>query len=214
MCPMCWPPGATTTCSPRTGGRYDRRGPAEAVAPDLGRRRRTPPAGYSSVRVPIRSACAPGRGHCLLARRSLSDPAEIAYYICVGSRRTTLTELAVVAGSRWRVEECFQQAKKRGRPGPVTGAYLPCMVSTPPCPCSHTSLSPPGGKSADHHLTPITHATLDAKGSVKQLDTPGRTITHVPTTRSTQRNSRRQHQRIGAFGLGSRLGSAAGIVRR
>ena len=81
------------------------------MAPDLGRRRRTPPAGYSSVRVPIRSACAPGRGHCLLARRSLSDPAEIAYYICVGSRRTTLTELAVVAGSRWRVEECFQQAK-------------------------------------------------------------------------------------------------------
>ncbi|MFD7045976.1 IS701 family transposase, partial [Rhodococcus jostii] len=26
-------------------------------------------------------------------------------------RRTTLTELATIAGSRWRVEECFQQAK-------------------------------------------------------------------------------------------------------
>ncbi|EME65479.1 transposase [Rhodococcus ruber BKS 20-38] len=66
---------------------------------------------YSWVRVPIRIAWAPGRGHWLLARRSLSDPAEIAYYICAGPRRTTLTELATVAGSRWRVEECFQQAK-------------------------------------------------------------------------------------------------------
>ncbi|TQC37003.1 IS701 family transposase, partial [Rhodococcus sp. WS4] len=28
-----------------------------------------------------------------------------------GPRRTTLTELATIAGSRWRVEECFQQAK-------------------------------------------------------------------------------------------------------
>ncbi|MDJ0420899.1 IS701 family transposase, partial [Rhodococcus opacus] len=30
---------------------------------------------------------------------------------CAGPRRTTLTELATIAGSRWRVEECFQQAK-------------------------------------------------------------------------------------------------------
>ncbi|UZG60249.1 IS701 family transposase [Rhodococcus opacus] len=66
---------------------------------------------YSWVRIPIRIAWAPGRGHWLLARRSLSDPTEIAYYICAGPRRTTLTELATVAGSRWRVEECFQQAK-------------------------------------------------------------------------------------------------------
>ncbi|EKT76479.1 transposase [Rhodococcus opacus M213] len=69
------------------------------------------PREYSWVRIPIRIAWAPGRGHWLLARRSLSDPTEIAYYICAGPRRTTLTELAAVAGSRWRVEECFQQAK-------------------------------------------------------------------------------------------------------
>ncbi|ANS28852.1 putative transposase for insertion sequence element [Rhodococcus opacus] len=66
---------------------------------------------YSWVRIPIRIAWAPGRGHWLLARRSLSDPTEIAYYVCAGPRRTTLTELATIAGSRWRVEECFQQAK-------------------------------------------------------------------------------------------------------
>ena len=69
------------------------------------------PREYSWVRIPIRIAWAPGRGHWLLARRSLSDPTEIAYYICAGPRRTTLTELATVAGSRWRIEECFQQAK-------------------------------------------------------------------------------------------------------
>lgn len=69
------------------------------------------PREYSWVRVPIRIGWAPGRGHWLLARRSLSDPTDLAYYICFGPRRTTLAELAAVAGSRWRVEECFQQAK-------------------------------------------------------------------------------------------------------
>lgn len=69
------------------------------------------PREYSWARVPIRIVWAPGRGHWLLARRSLSGPTEIAYYICSGPRRTTLTELAAVAGSRWRVGECFQQAK-------------------------------------------------------------------------------------------------------
>ena len=52
-----------------------------------------------------------GRGHWLLARRSISSPSEIAYYICYGPRRSTLVDLAWIAGSRWHVEECFQQAK-------------------------------------------------------------------------------------------------------
>ncbi|RZL77275.1 MAG: hypothetical protein EOP32_25475 [Rhodococcus sp. (in: high G+C Gram-positive bacteria)] len=44
--------------------------------------------------------------------------------------------------------------------------------------------------------------TLDAKDSVEQPDTPGRTITHAHTPpAATKRNSQRQHQRIGAFGL-------------
>jgi SRSO17 transposase len=47
----------------------------------------------------------------LLARRSISDPTEIAYYICYGPRRSSLVDLARVAGARWPVEECFQQAK-------------------------------------------------------------------------------------------------------
>jgi SRSO17 transposase len=47
----------------------------------------------------------------LLARRSISDPSEIAYYVCYGPRRATLVDLAWVAGTRWHIEEAFQQAK-------------------------------------------------------------------------------------------------------
>jgi SRSO17 transposase len=52
------------------------------------------------------------RGHWLLARRSISDPTEIAYYICYGPRRSTLAMLISIAGRRWPVEECFKQAKQ------------------------------------------------------------------------------------------------------
>jgi SRSO17 transposase len=70
------------------------------------------PRVYDWVRVPIRPYWAPGRGHWLLARRSISDPSEIAYYICYAPRRTTLATLIWVAGRRWPVEECFKQAKQ------------------------------------------------------------------------------------------------------
>ena len=63
------------------------------------------------ARVPVRPGWRPGRGHWLLARRSLHDPAEIAYYACYGPRRSSTADLAWIAGSRWHIEECFQQAK-------------------------------------------------------------------------------------------------------
>jgi SRSO17 transposase len=66
---------------------------------------------YAWARVPIRPWRAAGRGHWVLARRSLADPADIAYYVCYGPARTTLDELLRVAGSRWAIEECFQAAK-------------------------------------------------------------------------------------------------------
>ncbi len=49
--------------------------------------------------------------HLLLARRSLSKPSELAYYICRSSVPVPLAELVRVAGSRWGVEETFQFAK-------------------------------------------------------------------------------------------------------
>ena len=69
------------------------------------------PREFDWARVPVRTRQRPGRGHWLLARRSISDPAEIAYYACYGPRRSSTADLAWVAGSRWHIEECFQQAK-------------------------------------------------------------------------------------------------------
>ncbi|MFC3456134.1 IS701 family transposase, partial [Amycolatopsis speibonae] len=69
------------------------------------------PREYDWARTPIRIGWRAGRGHWLLARRSISDPTEIAYYVCYGPRRSTLLDLAWIAGTRWRIEECFQQAK-------------------------------------------------------------------------------------------------------
>ncbi|QFR01738.1 IS701 family transposase [Streptomyces phaeolivaceus] len=52
-----------------------------------------------------------GFGHWVLARRSISDPTEIAYYVCYGSVASRLKDLVKVAAARWAVEECFQTAK-------------------------------------------------------------------------------------------------------
>ncbi|MBB5891420.1 SRSO17 transposase [Kutzneria kofuensis] len=61
--------------------------------------------------VEIRPLRRRGWGHWLLARRSVSDPTDIAYYVCFGPADTSLAELVRVAGSRWAIEECFQTAK-------------------------------------------------------------------------------------------------------
>ncbi|MGW0504067.1 IS701 family transposase [Micromonospora sp. NPDC003241] len=68
------------------------------------------PREYWWARVPVRICWQPGRGHWLLARRNMST-GEIAYYVCYGPRRTRLVDLARIAGTRWAIEECFQQAK-------------------------------------------------------------------------------------------------------
>jgi SRSO17 transposase len=69
------------------------------------------PRRYDWARVPIRRPFPHGRHGWVLARRSISDPTEIAYYVCCGKRGTRLRELVRVAGSRWAVEESFQTAK-------------------------------------------------------------------------------------------------------
>jgi hypothetical protein len=44
------------------------------------------PREFDWSRIPVRPEGRRGRGHWLLARRSISDPAEIAYYACYGPR--------------------------------------------------------------------------------------------------------------------------------
>lgn len=65
---------------------------------------------YHWARAPIRPLedddC-----YWLLVRRSLTDPTDLAYYLCHGPEDTPLRELVRVAGARWAIEETFQTAK-------------------------------------------------------------------------------------------------------
>lgn len=47
----------------------------------------------------------------MLARRSISAPEEIAFFVASGPHETSLEELARVAGTRWAVEESFETGK-------------------------------------------------------------------------------------------------------
>ncbi|MFK0288849.1 IS701 family transposase [Streptomyces sp. NPDC090499] len=53
----------------------------------------------------------PHRMRWALARRSISKPDEIAYYLAYAPLQTVVQELVRVAGTRWAIEECFQAAK-------------------------------------------------------------------------------------------------------
>ena len=69
------------------------------------------PRRYGWARVPIRPLRAPGKGYWLLARRSLADPADLAYSVGFGPAATPLAELVRVAGTRWAIETGFEAAK-------------------------------------------------------------------------------------------------------
>ncbi len=76
------------------------------------------PRVYDWAAVDIRPLREPGKGHWLLARRSMAKPGELAFYVCFGPADTTLEELVrvagtrwAIAGTRWAIEECFEEAK-------------------------------------------------------------------------------------------------------
>jgi SRSO17 transposase len=58
----------------------------------------------------LAAPAARGRQRWLLVRRSRRD-GELAFYACYGPSETALLGLVRVAGTRWAVEESFQQAK-------------------------------------------------------------------------------------------------------
>jgi SRSO17 transposase len=53
----------------------------------------------------------PDRDGWLLARRSVSDASEVAYYVSNADEASTLQELARVAATRFTVEQCLEEAK-------------------------------------------------------------------------------------------------------
>jgi SRSO17 transposase len=69
------------------------------------------PRWYDWTWLPLAAGHLPGRAQWVLARRSLSDPNEVAYYRAAGPATTTLATLVRVAGARWAIEEGFERAK-------------------------------------------------------------------------------------------------------
>ncbi len=66
---------------------------------------------WAWIHLPEQETGTHERARWLLMRRSLSDPSKRAYYRAAGPAQTTLPELVRVAGSRWRIEEGYEQAK-------------------------------------------------------------------------------------------------------
>jgi SRSO17 transposase len=66
---------------------------------------------YDWAWVRLDAAGTAGTAQWALARRSLSDPGEVAYYRAHGPEETPLAALARVAGARWAIEEGFGRAK-------------------------------------------------------------------------------------------------------
>lgn len=66
---------------------------------------------WARQRVVERRDGLPGDDVWLLARRSVTDPTEIAYYLSNAPAKTTLKQLAGVASSRFLIEQTIQQAK-------------------------------------------------------------------------------------------------------
>lgn len=66
---------------------------------------------YEWQRLPLNPLMQEGFGRWLLVRRSIEGPDELTAYTVLSPEGTTLEELAKVAGSRWRVEMGFEEAK-------------------------------------------------------------------------------------------------------
>jgi SRSO17 transposase len=65
---------------------------------------------YDWIRVALAAPPAAGMARWLLVRRRRRD-GELAFYACYGPAATSLVGLVRVAGTRWAVEEGFEQAK-------------------------------------------------------------------------------------------------------
>ena len=69
------------------------------------------PRWYDWAWIPLTGECPTGWGRWLLARRSLSDPTDIASYRVFAPIGTPLEEAVRAAGRRWAIEEGFERAK-------------------------------------------------------------------------------------------------------
>ena len=66
---------------------------------------------WAWLQLPDETEAASERARWVLIRRTLSDRSERAYYRVYGPATTTLAEVVRVTGSRWKIEEGYEQAK-------------------------------------------------------------------------------------------------------
>ncbi len=66
---------------------------------------------YDWLRVALNNPLQEGFRRWLLVRRQIEDPDELTAYVVFAPEQTSLQELARVAGSRWKIEEAFEEAK-------------------------------------------------------------------------------------------------------
>ena len=69
------------------------------------------PRWYDWTWLPLAAPWQPAWRRWLLVRRSLSDPTALTAYGVFAPQATTLETVVPVAGSRWTVERCFEEAK-------------------------------------------------------------------------------------------------------
>ena len=115
---------------------------------------------YDWARVRVHGPEHPDSAYWLLARRSLSDHTDVAYYLCHAPARTGLNELIRIAGIRWTIEETFQTAK--GQTG-----------------LDHYQVRQYTGWYRHITLSMLAHAFLTITRS-KGGSAPGRTVTSSP----------------------------------
>lgn len=66
---------------------------------------------WAWLQLPEQTEGTSKRARWVLIRRNLSDPSKRAYYRAAGPAQTTLAELVRITGSRWKIEEGYEQAK-------------------------------------------------------------------------------------------------------
>jgi len=66
---------------------------------------------WARVRIFEKRGAVPASQGWLLARRSTTDPTELAYYLSNTPRSTSLRTLAEVAGARWSIETTIEEGK-------------------------------------------------------------------------------------------------------
>lgn len=120
-----------------------------AAAPELAWKRRSCGEGAKGPRLydwavaslPDTGTAAHGFARWLLIRRSIANPAELAYYLCYGPTGTSDEKLIQIAGARWAIEECFQTAKGQvGLDQYQVRRYLPWYRHITLAMCAHAFL--------------------------------------------------------------------------